>query len=131
VGDVPARLVDAPDGHAPSLHAVTAPGEDYTAFVLRDVASTGWAVHARITVLAPARRCCAASTRPSASSRRSTSRTCVLVTGADTLEIVAVYIGMLGLEFRVTEPDALVEHVAVLAARYARAVGRLEGEPEP
>ena len=30
------------------------PGEDYTAFVLREVAAAGWSVHARITVLAPA-----------------------------------------------------------------------------
>ena len=29
-------------------------GGDYTGFVLHDVASTGWKVHARITVLAPA-----------------------------------------------------------------------------
>jgi hypothetical protein len=49
--------------------------------------------------------------------------TCVLVTGADSYETVAVYIGMLGLDFGVTEPPRLVEHLAVLAQRYARAVG--------
>ena len=36
---------------------------------------------------------------------------CVLVTGGDSVEIVAVYIGMLGLDFHVTEPPALVEAV--------------------
>jgi predicted DNA-binding transcriptional regulator YafY len=107
------------------------PGEDYTAFVLRDVASTGWAVHARITVLASAEEVLRRINPTVGVVEAVDERTCVLVTGADTLEIIAVYIGMLGLEFRVTEPEALVEHVAVLAARYARAVGRLEGEPEP
>ena len=29
------------------------PGEDYTAFDMREVAATGWSVHARNTVLAP------------------------------------------------------------------------------
>jgi hypothetical protein len=48
-------------------------------------------------------------------------RTCVLVTGGDSYEIIAVYIGMLGIDFEVTEPAELVTHLAVLAERYARA----------
>jgi hypothetical protein len=49
-------------------------------------------------------------------------RRSVLVTGGDSLEIVAVWIGMLGLDFHVTEPPELVEHVRALAARYAGAL---------
>jgi len=45
----------------------------------------------------------------------------VLVTGGDSVEIVAVWIGMLGIDFHVTDPPELVEHVRVLAERYARA----------
>jgi predicted DNA-binding transcriptional regulator YafY len=48
--------------------------------------------------------------------------TCVLVTGADTVETVAVYIGMLGLDFTATEPPELVAHLKTLAKRYANAV---------
>jgi len=48
--------------------------------------------------------------------------TSVLVTGADSLEVLAVYIGMLGLEFRVNGPPALVEHLRALGERYARSV---------
>jgi len=47
---------------------------------------------------------------------------CVLVTGADSVEIVAVYIGMLGLDFHVAEPPELVEQIALLGERYRRAV---------
>jgi hypothetical protein len=36
--------------------------------------------------------------------------------------VVGVYIGMLGLEFRVGGPPALVEHLRVVGERYARAV---------
>ena len=50
--------------------------------------------------------------------------TSVLVTGADSLEVLAVYIGMLGLEFRVHGPLALVEHLRALGERYLRAIGR-------
>jgi len=49
------------------------------------------------------------------------------VTGADSLEVLAVYIGMLGLEFRVHGPPALVAHLRALGERYARSVT----PPEP
>ena len=48
---------------------------------------------------------------------------CVLVTGADSVATVAVYIGMLGLEFRVTEPPELVAELTAVGERYLRAVG--------
>ena len=48
--------------------------------------------------------------------------TSVLVTGADSLEVLAVYIGMLGLEFRVHGPPELVEHLRAVGERYSRAV---------
>lgn len=100
-----------------------APGLDFTAFVLRDVAETGWKVHARITVFASAdvvlaRIHAAVGVVESVDDGR-----CVLVTGADSWETVAVYIGMLGLDFHVPGPPELVERVAELGERYRRAVG--------
>ncbi len=101
---------------------VPLPGLDYTAFVLRDVASTGWKVHARITVLAPAEEVLA-RINPTVGVVESTGEDhCVLVTGADSLETIAVYIGMLGLDFKVTGPPALVAHLSALGDRYLRAV---------
>jgi hypothetical protein len=44
--------------------------------------------------------------------------TCVLVTGADSIEIVAVYVGMLGIDFHVSEPPELVSHLETLGRRY-------------
>ena len=49
-------------------------------------------------------------------------QTCVLVTGADSVEIIAVYIGMLGLDFSVDGPPELVAQLAVVGERYRRAV---------
>jgi len=49
--------------------------------------------------------------------------TSVLVTGADSLETIAAYIGMLGMDFTVDSPAALVPHLQRLAERYARAAG--------
>ena len=100
----------------------TAPPADYTEMVLRDVASTGWNVHARVTVHAAADEVLARINPTVGVVEAVDSSTCVLVTGADSLEMIAVYVGMLGLDFRVTEPPALVEHLRVLAGRYARAL---------
>jgi len=98
------------------------PEQGYTAFVLREAAAAGWAVHARITVLAPAAEV-VARINPTVGVVESVDEsTSVLVTGADSLEVLAVYIGMLGLEFRVHGPPALVEHLRAVGERYARAV---------
>jgi predicted DNA-binding transcriptional regulator YafY len=48
---------------------------------------------------------------------------CLLDTGADSLEMMAVYLGTLGVDFTVADPPELVDHVRALAARYARAGG--------
>lgn len=95
---------------------------DLTEFVVREVARTGWAVHARLVIDAPADEVIArinpavGTVEPLADGRS------VLVTGGDSLEVVAVWIGMLGLDFTVEEPSELVGHLQVLARRYAGAV---------
>jgi predicted DNA-binding transcriptional regulator YafY len=98
------------------------PGDDYTDFVLRDVASTGWKVHARITVFAPAQAVLSRIYAAVGVVESVDERTCVLVTGADSLETVAVYIGMLGLDFQVDGPPALLDHLETIGNRYLSAI---------
>ena len=97
-------------------------GGDYAAFVLRDVAFSGWNVHCRIAVDAPADEVLRRINPTVGVVETVDEDHCVLVTGADSVETVAVWIGMLGLDFHVTEPPALVAHLRTLAARYAAAV---------
>jgi predicted DNA-binding transcriptional regulator YafY len=109
----------------PTLHTFTPaplPGLDYTGFVLRDVASTGWKVHARITVFASADEVLSRINATVGVVESVNDGLCVLVTGADSLETIAVYIGMLGLDFQVTAPPGLVRHLATLGDRYLRAI---------
>ncbi|WP_344241906.1 helix-turn-helix transcriptional regulator [Actinocorallia libanotica] len=101
---------------------VPLPGLDYTSFVLRDVAATGWKVHARITVFAPAEEVLARINPTVGVVESVDEHRCVLVTGADSLETIAVYIGMLGLDFKVTGPPGLVTHLKTLGNRYLDAV---------
>ncbi len=95
--------------------------EAYAAFVLRDVASTGWAVHARILIDAPAAEVLARINPAVGIVETVGDQRSVLVTGADSLEMVAVWIGMLGMDFHVSEPPELVHHLRTLSERYARA----------
>ncbi|MDN5853027.1 MAG: WYL domain-containing protein [Actinomycetia bacterium] len=97
-------------------------GEDYASFVLHDVATSGWKVHARIAVDAPAEEVLARIHAAVGVVETVDDEHSVLVTGADSLETVAVWIGMLGLDFHVTEPPELVEHVGRLGERYRRAL---------
>jgi predicted DNA-binding transcriptional regulator YafY len=106
-------------------------GEDYTSFVLREVAFSGWLVHTRISVDAPAEEVLARINPTVGVVESIDADHCVLVTGGDSVEIIAVYIGMLGLDFHVTEPPALVEAVARVGERYRRAVTATSGTPAP
>lgn len=97
-------------------------GDDYASFVLRHVASTGWKVHARILVDAPAQEVLDRINPAVGVVETVDDGHCVLVTGADSIETVAVWIGMLGIDFHVDGPPELVEHLRVLAHRYRRSV---------
>jgi len=98
------------------------PEDEYTDFVLRDVATTGWKVHARITVFASAEAVLSRIHAAVGIVEPVDDNTCVLITGAESLEVVAVYIGMLGFDFQVTAPQGLVDHLKVVGERYLRAI---------
>ena len=98
------------------------PGEDYTGFVLREVAFSGWNVHVRIAVDAPADEVLRRINPTVGVVESVDDDHSVLVTGGDSVEVVAVWIGMLGLDFHVTEPPELLDHLRTVSDRYARAV---------
>ena len=99
----------------------TPPPEDYTDLVLREVASTGWTVRARIAVAAPAETVLARINSAVGVVETVDEGNSILVTGADSLATVAAYVGMLDLDFQVAEPPELVDHVRRLGERYLRA----------
>ena len=95
---------------------------DITEFVVREVARTGWAVHARVRVDAPADEVVARINPAVGTVEPHPDGGSVLVTGGDSLEVVAVWISMLGMPFHVSDPPELVEHVRELARRYTAAL---------
>jgi predicted DNA-binding transcriptional regulator YafY len=98
------------------------PPEDLTDLVLREVAATGWSVHARIVVAAPASDVLARINPAVGVVEPRDAQSCVLVTGADSVATVAAYVGMLDLDFHVEGPPELVEQLRVTGERYLRAI---------
>jgi predicted DNA-binding transcriptional regulator YafY len=97
------------------------PGGDYTAFAMRSIAASGWNVHARLRIAAPADAVLARINPAVGVVEAVSDHESVLVTGADTLDTIGAYIGMLGMDFTVESPPELVTVLRTLSERYARA----------
>ncbi|MEV6521719.1 YafY family protein [Longispora sp. NPDC051575] len=105
------------------------PSDDLAGHVGQGVATATWQHRARITVHAPAAVVAERITPWIGGVEVLDEETCVLVTGAQNVETIAVYIGMLGLDFTVTEPPELVAQLRKLADRYGRSTP--DGAPGP
>ena len=100
------------------------PQEDLAAYVAGRVSAAAWRHRAHVTVHAPAQEVVARTNPAVGVVTALDESTCALDTGADTIESLAVHIGLLGLDFEVTDPPELVAHLRELAARYTRATTR-------
>ncbi|MFE9676803.1 helix-turn-helix transcriptional regulator [Streptomyces sp. NPDC006259] len=96
------------------------PDGDIAAYVSTRVSSAAWRYHARVTVHAPATAVAERITSAVGAVEAIDADSCVLVTGADTVQTLAVHLGMLDFDFDVTEPPELVAHLRRLADRYGR-----------
>ncbi|MBO0809307.1 MAG: YafY family transcriptional regulator [Actinobacteria bacterium] len=100
------------------------PGDgDLAAYVARGVSAAGFRFRARVTVHAPAAEVAARISPAVGLVEAVDEHSCVLATGAGRVETVAVYLGLLDLDFTVIEPPELAERLRLLAARYQRAAG--------
>ena len=86
--------------------------------VKRGVSSAAWRYRARVTVHAPAGQITDRINPAVGTVEPVDERTCILDTGADSVETLAVYLGLLGADFTVTDPPELVEYVRALSRRY-------------
>jgi len=106
------------------------PGGDLAAYVSLGVSSAAWRHHARVLVHAPAAAVIDRINPTVGTVEARDADSCVLLTGADTVQTLAVYLGMLDFDFDVTEPADLVAHLRRLADRYGRAVSSIAGRAE-
>jgi len=98
------------------------PAADLATWVSRRVAAATWRYRARVTVFAPADVVLARIGPYAGEVTAVDEATCVLDTGSDSLETIAVYLGLLGYEFRAESPPELAGQLREIADRYLRAV---------
>jgi predicted DNA-binding transcriptional regulator YafY len=107
--------------HGPRFAPREPPADDLAAYVASRVSAAAWRYQARFTVQAPAEEVAARINPAVGSVEAVDEHTSVLHCGADSLETIAVYIGMLGLDFTVDEPPELVDRLRELSERYRAA----------
>lgn len=100
------------------------PPMEAAAYVAQGVTSRAYRYQAVVTLRAPAEAVAQYTSSGFAAVEAVDDGTCVLRTGAESLDALAVYIGMLGVDFEVQEPPELISYLGVVAGRLARAVGR-------
>jgi predicted DNA-binding transcriptional regulator YafY len=106
------------------------PDEDVAAYVAGNVAASRWRVQARVIVRAPADEISERIGRWVGAVEPIDDDTCAVELGADRVETLAVYLGMLGADFTVDAGSELADALAVLVDRYQAAI-RLGGQRGP
>jgi predicted DNA-binding transcriptional regulator YafY len=98
------------------------PGGDVTAYLEKTVGQATWRYRARVLLHAPA-QALADRLPPAVELEPVDERTCIATTGADDPYLLALYLGMLDVNFDIIDAPELAEEFRKLARRYTRAVG--------
>jgi predicted DNA-binding transcriptional regulator YafY len=99
-----------------------APDVDLAGYLARGVSTAPYRYQARITLDAPA-EVAAERIPPTVGVIEAVDpHTCVLHTGSNSLDEIAVYVALFGFRFRIHEPPELITHIRELAARLNDAV---------
>src|SRR6266511_729569 len=96
------------------------PGGDVATYLLRGVGAATWRYRARVLAHAPGTALVARGLPPAVLVEAVDDRTCIVDVGSDTPQMLAVYLGMLDVDFEVHEPSELLDQLRALADRYRR-----------
>jgi predicted DNA-binding transcriptional regulator YafY len=100
------------------------PPPDAAAYVSQAVSSAPYRYQARILLHAPLSVVAERSSPTAGRLEPVDDHSCVLHTGSNSLDELAIYVAAKGVEFRVLDPPELVEHLDVVASRLSRAARR-------
>jgi predicted DNA-binding transcriptional regulator YafY len=109
--------------NGPRFAARDLPDEDLAGYVAHGVSAAAWRYRARVIVHAPA--AVIAERLPAAVGPvvAIDDRTCAVEGGAESVETLALLLGMLGADFEPAGSPELIEHLRLLGIRYRRAAG--------
>ncbi|WP_326691394.1 YafY family transcriptional regulator [Streptomyces sp. NBC_01795] len=117
--------------HGPRFTPRTPPAEDLAAWVSEGVSNRVYPARATVLLHTPMERAAEYISLSSGTLEAVDEHTCLLRSGAPSLEGILVHVLMLGVEFEVREPEELTEYVSRLRDRLARSVERARNGPSP
>ncbi|MEU9013964.1 YafY family protein [Streptomyces sp. NPDC048479] len=109
--------------HGPRFTPRTPPAEDLAAYVSRGVSTRAYAAQAVIRLHTSA-ELAARTVGPSHGVLEAVDdSSCLLRTGAASLDVLVVHVMLMGVDFEVIEPQELTEHIRTVRDRLSRALG--------
>ncbi|WP_435216895.1 helix-turn-helix transcriptional regulator [Streptomyces sp. bgisy034] len=115
--------------HGPRFAPRTPPAEDLAAYVSRGVSTRAYASQAVIRLLVPLEEA-AESVSPTAGQLEAEGPgSCLLRTGAGSIDVMVIHVMLMGFEFEVVEPVELVEAIRTAQGRLARSLARAAEPP--
>ncbi|WP_406403588.1 YafY family transcriptional regulator [Streptomyces sp. NBC_00879] len=108
--------------HGPRFAPRTPPAEDLAAYVSKGVSTHAYAAQAVIRLHTSA-ELAAQVVGPSAGVLEAVDeKTCLLRTGAASLDVLVIHVMLMGFDFEVVEPEELTEHIRTVRDRLSRAL---------
>lgn len=114
--------------HGPRFAPRTPPAEDLAAYVSRGVSTRAYASHAVVRLLVPLEEAAEHISPSDGQLEAEGPDSCLLRTGAGSLDVMVIHVMLMGVEFEVLEPAELVEAIRTAHDRLARSLARA-GEP--
>ncbi|GHH18275.1 helix-turn-helix transcriptional regulator [Streptomyces lanatus] len=115
--------------HGPRFTPRTPPAEDLAAYVSRGVSTRAYASQAVIRLLVPL-EVAAESISPTAGQLEAAGPdSCLLRTGAGSLDVMVIHVMLMGFEFEVVEPAELVETIRAAHGLLTRCLARAAEPP--
>ncbi|QQM44334.1 helix-turn-helix transcriptional regulator [Streptomyces liliifuscus] len=114
--------------HGPRFTPRQPPADDLAAYVSKGVSVRAYATHAVVRLLVPKEEA-AQRISPSAGTLEAESEvSCILRTGAASLDVMVIHVMLMGVEFEVLEPVELVEAIRTARDRLTRTLERASQE---
>ncbi|MGA6224880.1 helix-turn-helix transcriptional regulator [Streptomyces umbrinus] len=114
--------------HGPRFTPRQPPADDLAAYVSKGVSVRAYATHAVVRLLVPKEEA-AQRISPSAGTLEAESEgSCILRTGAASLDVMVIHVMLMGVEFEVLEPVELVEAIRTARDRLSRTLERAAPE---
>ncbi|WP_079143998.1 helix-turn-helix transcriptional regulator [Streptomyces luteocolor] len=110
--------------HGPRFAPRTPPAEDLAAYVSRGVSTRAYAAQAVVRLLVPLEEAAERITPSDGTLEAESAGTCLLRTGAATLDVMVFHVMFMGFEFEIVEPAELADRIRSARDLLSRALDR-------